>query len=268
MKIHTLFAILGLASLHAQNAPEADPYIKSTPVSTAAPERSGPSITSVCYETFSIPLALAGRLQRERKIDADLYAFLVSAGEKDEVRQESFEMVRCKSGQRATLESITEEIYPTEFEPPSFPGTVGVAISPPLASHQPSTNEDVGERRDALPSGGPNGLVAPATPAAFTTRNVGSNLEVEPTIAEDEVIIDVRINPSRVTRAGRDAWGQGLSRTEMPVFESQQLKTSVTARRNQPTLIGTYSPAPDSKVDPDSAKRVWFAFVTAKIVKP
>jgi hypothetical protein len=48
-----------------------------------------PNNLSICYEAFSLPLALAVQLQRENLADAALYAKIVAELGKDTVRQES-----------------------------------------------------------------------------------------------------------------------------------------------------------------------------------
>ena len=78
--------------------------------------------------------------------------------------------------------------------------------------------------------------------------------------------MDLRLSPALVTLVDRTKWGQGVSETEMPVFESQQMNLAVTLLSGQPLLLGTPSQPPASKVDADSANRVWFSFVTADVV--
>ena len=93
-------------------------------------------------------------------------------------------------GQRSVIEVLREFIYPTEYDPPEIPQTfnnnqqVGVIIDPVnqviivIPGQQP-------------PSSFP---VTPAHPTAFESRNVGTRLEVEPTISGNG--IDVRLDLS------------------------------------------------------------------------
>jgi hypothetical protein len=269
MKIHSTIAVLGtLICLHAQTPPAEDPYVIAPPASNVDGAPVGHRNISVCCETFSVPIALAAKLHRERKTDAELYALLGTANEKEGIRQESFEMVRLMSGNKALHESFVEEIFPTEFERPALPRPAGTAVPPskPAAAPVPSTNLS----KATPPSAGAGILPSPATPSSFNTRNVGSTFEVEATMGESpaDPFVDLRLSPEFVTLTGRDAWGQGISQAEMPVFESQRINTAMTMRKNQPTLIGTVSRPPVSHVDPDSANRIWFAFVTVKAVQP
>lgn len=218
-----------------------------------------PPNVSICYEAFSLPLAMAAKLQRQQLGDSELYKQLVATVEKETVRQELLVMVRGKSGQKSTTEGISEEIYPTEYQPAPLPESVG--SEPP----SPTTDSSKPAVPSKLPASRPERF--PATPTAFDTRNVGTTLEIEPTLGEG-LIVDLRIVPETVTFVGRESWGQGLSLAEMPVFEAQRINTAITSQLNQPFLLGTISRPPVSKVDKDSANRVWFAFVTATMAKP
>ena len=266
MKLKTLLATgLTIISLHGQEPPT-DPF--RTPKTVNAPARSEPANISICYEAFSLPLAMAAKLQRQQLGDSELYKQLVAAVEKNTARQETFVMLRAKSGQKATTESVSETIYPTDFEPPKLPGSTGVATTPPDVKNQP-TPAPAAQNPSGTPI--PFGSYSnpfPATPCAFETRNVGSTLEIEPTLGWDDKVLDVRLVPEIVTLVGRSSWGQGLSTTEMPTFESQRLNMAFSAQVNQPFLLGTISRPPVSTVDPDSANRVWFAFVTGTLAKP
>ncbi|MEO5917634.1 MAG: hypothetical protein ABIS50_25615 [Luteolibacter sp.] len=268
MKTHLLLiTALAATSLHAQEKP-ADPY-REPKKDAASVEQSAPYVDiSICCETFSLPLAVAAKLQRQQLPDSELYKQLLASVEKQTARQESFTVLRGKSGQKSTAESISEQIYPKEYEPAELPNSVGVAMSPPDAKDQQTPVPDPSKLQSSPDLSSFNGLQTPATPTAFETRNVGTTLEIEPTLGEDLKILDLRIVPEIVTEVGRSAYGQGLSTTESPVFESQRINASFTVLINQPFLMGTLNRPPVSKVDPDSANRVWFAFVTATLAKP
>ena len=74
--------------------------------------------------------------------------------------------VVTRSGQNAIVQSVIEFPYPEDFEPPQIPNQV---------------------------AGG--GIVTPATPTNFTTRNLGVTLEVLPQVGPDRNIIEVSVNP-------------------------------------------------------------------------
>jgi hypothetical protein len=263
MKTQTLLAALMAASLNLTivNAQDkgADPYVAPEKAGQPVANKEAPPVPiniSICYEDFSVPLALAASLQRTHLDDAALYAKLTESLGKTEVKQETFVVLRARSGQRATAEGIAEMIYPTEYETARMSKAVG-------------NEQKKGEGNNATPAMTPEapGLVAPALPRNFETRNTGFTLEIEPNLSNDDKIVDLRFIPEHATLVGRSKWGQGISEAEMPEFENQRTNTSCTLRLGLPFLIGTMNRPPVSKVDPDSANRVWFAFVTATLAK-
>ncbi len=264
--IITAFTAFTVSSLHGQEK-KADPYRAGEPAPDTS-EQQIPQNISICYETFSLPLAMAAKIQREQLSDSELYARILAAVEKEEARQESFTVLRSRSGQKATTESVSEQVYATEFEPPELPQSVGVSITPAEVKDAPTPIPDPEKMKNAADLESFAGLKTPATPTAFEKRNVGNTFEIEPTLGEDNKILDLRLAPEHVTLVGQSTDGQGLSKTEMPIFEAQRISTSASFFVGQPFLLGTVSRPPNSKVDADSATRVWFAFVTATLAKP
>ncbi len=256
MKTTTLLiASLLIANLHAQEKP-ADPY-RGTPaaVKTPAenseaesePEESEPVNISICYEAFSLPLAMAADLQRQNLSDPALYTKLISELGKESVRQEILQIVRGRSGERAASESISEHVYPVEYGPAKI-----------------DNNEDA-----AKPNSEPATVGVGVYATTYETRNIGTTLEVEPIMGDDRRIVDLRLLPQLVTLAGYSNWETPSSPgVKMPDFEKQAVDTAVTVMVDKPFLLGTSSRPPSSKVDSDSANRIWFAFVTVTLAKP
>lgn len=224
--------LLGCFPLAAQNSPTGDPFVRNA-ATKAAPTEHVSKLVSICHEAFSLDLAEAAALYRQKLSDGKTYAELTERVAKGKAKQESFAIVRVKSGQKANLENLSEFIYPTEF----------IVSVPQGAAAQ-----------------------APVAPSSFETRNIGFNLEVEATMSEDNQIVDVQLSPETVTLVDRVKWGQGISQTEMPIFETQRITTALTLVTGQPALVGTPSRPPVSKADADSANRVWFSFVTADVI--
>ena len=147
-----------------------------------------------------------------------------------------------RSGERATIEIIREFIYPTEYEPPELPNSVGTggALN--------GVNGGI--------SGGSIFPVTPATPTAFETRNTGVTLEVEPILGEDGYTIDLSFKPEIVEFEGfinygspiqspaTDALGNSISvtitdnRIEMPVFSTRRVNTSLTIYDGHTVAVG------------------------------
>jgi general secretion pathway protein D len=152
--------------------------------------------------------------------------------------------VLARSGQKATIEIIREFIYPTEYEPPELPNQIGSSFG------------DGG-------GGGGGGLgqvssfpVTPATPTAFTTRNTGVTLEIEPTIGDNDFTIDLRFVPEIVEFEGFVNYGSPIqspatnaagmpttvtiteNRIEMPVFSSRRVTTALTIYDGYTVAVG------------------------------
>jgi len=154
--------------------------------------------------------------------------------------------VTARSGQKATIEIIREFIYPTEYEPPELPNSVG-------------TNGNFGGLGGLGGLGGSGGgsfPVTPATPTAFETRNTGVTLEIEPTIGENDFVIDLRFVPeivefegfinygSPIQSPGTDALGNPVTSTitenriEMPVFSTRRVNTALTIYDGYTVAVG------------------------------
>ena len=84
---------------------------------------------SFCYEDFSLPLEQAAALQREGLTGAQLYAKVIAAIGKDSVRQETFCILTTKSQQKCTNETVSELIYPTEFQPAQLSNAVTTGVT-------------------------------------------------------------------------------------------------------------------------------------------
>ncbi len=246
----------------ASNPPPAapapvDPFVREKPGQPTPQQQEDwvPRHLSVCVEYFSLDLADAALLQRTVTDDAKLYAEILARVSKGTATQEYFGIVCARSGERATVENVSEFIYPTEY----------------------SFFEEGGENRQAPPAKSPPvppsaAANAPASPGkllgtSFETRNLGFTLEIEPTLGQNDDRIDLRISPQIVTLVERSKWGKGNLEVEMPEFESQRLTLALTLRPRVPMLMGTPSRPPVSKVDPASAKKVWFSFVTVSVIK-
>jgi general secretion pathway protein D len=153
--------------------------------------------------------------------------------------------VTARSGQKATIEIIREFIYPTEYEPPEIPQTFG----------------GQNNNQNALPGAGGGAQnnsfpVTPATPTAFETRNTGVTLEIEPTIGENDFVIDLRFVPeivefegfinygSPIQTTSTDALGNPVTnvltenRIEMPVFSTRRVNTALTIYDGYTVAVG------------------------------
>ena len=151
--------------------------------------------------------------------------------------------ILAKSGESATIEVIREFIYPTEYEPPELPQSVGTTSS------SSNDGDGGGGSAEIFP-------VTPATPTGFETRNTGVTLEIEPTIGENNYSIDLRFAPelvefegfinygSPIQTLGTDILGNPISititenRIEMPVFATRRVTTGLTIYDGYTVAVG------------------------------
>ncbi len=148
--------------------------------------------------------------------------------------------VTARSGQKATIEVIREFIYPESYTPPEIPQEVGGV------SNATTTGT-------TTPSFVP---VAPASPDSFATRNTGVTLEIEPTLGENDFVIDIRFLPQIVEFEGFINYGSPIlapstnadgdpvtlvitdNRIEMPVFSKRSVDTSLTIYDGYTVAVG------------------------------
>jgi hypothetical protein len=250
----------------ASNPPPAapapvDPFAREQPGQPTPQQQAdrGPRHLSVCVESFSLDMAEAARLQRTVTDDAKLYQEILARVSKGTATQEHFGIVCARSGERATVENVAEFIHPTEyrFDDGAKPAAASPATPPSGRPPAPAPTANPASPSSHLPP----------LATSFETRNTGFTLEIEPTLGQSNDIIDLRISPQIVTLVDRSKWGKGDSEIEMPEYESQTLNLALTVRPRVPVLMGTPSRPPVSKVDPASAKKVWFSFVTVSVIK-
>lgn len=90
--------------------------------------------------------------------------------------------VITRSGQAASIQSVREFIYPTEYEPPELPNSVG-------------GNFQIDPLTGQVQGGGQSTFATPATPTAFETTNLGCTLDVLPQLGDKGQVIEVAIKP-------------------------------------------------------------------------
>ena len=150
-------------------------------------------------------------------------------------------MVICRSGQKATLETIREEIYPTEYAPPELPcgnpSNIRLASDPPMSP-------------------------ALGIPTAFDTRNTGVTFEVEAT-SNSNGLIDLRLSPEIVTRLRLETWMEhtdqwGDASMRMPIYETMRFNTSISVRSGKFELVSALTPKTSTQVPTVSRKILVF----------
>lgn len=109
--------------------------------------------------------------------------------------------VTTRSGEVARMELIREFRYPTQFDPPQVPQTTS--------------------------SGGNFIPIPPTTPSAFETKNLGVELEVEPTVGPDGYTIELNLSPRITEFDGFINYGSPIN-TEVQFTSSFNLLNTVS----------------------------------------
>ncbi len=118
-------------------------------------------------------------------------------------------MLVSRIGQRASIESVLEVIYPTEYEPPV------------LSMHVPFTAEQ--RKHPAL-----------RNYHSFEPRNTGVTFEVEVTTSPNG-LIQLRLAPEIVTQVRMENWMEhvdqwGDASMRMPIFDCLRFTSSITLK--------------------------------------
>ena len=146
--------------------------------------------------------------------------------------------VVTRSGDKAVIKEVREFIYPTEYDPPEIPNSIGgggggviigIGGVVPIFGTQASTP------------------VTPANPTAFEMRELGKVLEVEPTLGADNLTVGLNIITDVTDFIGFINYGSPITdgvsvltpnRIVQPVFEAVKETTSVTVWDGQTVAIG------------------------------
>jgi len=144
--------------------------------------------------------------------------------------------VTVTSGRKATINITRKFPYPRDYSPPTVPQTQGAGVNP----------------------------ATPATPTSFETRNVGVQLEVEPTVGPDGYTIELSLSPQITEFQGFVNYGSPISTIAnvtlgvaglqtvigtrsivltpntilQPVFSVRQVDTQVTLYDGQTVVLG------------------------------
>jgi len=150
-----------------------------------------------------------------------------------------------RGGQRSKSESVTEFPYPLEFDPPQVAGNFQATPkpAPPPLPRAPGT---------------------PVTHQAFTVRNLGTTLELEVTVGESGHVIDLNCAAELVFHTGFDSFGQGLSESKRPRFQTMKTTCQLHVLPRVPSLIAAFdAPVTDGKAPPLARPRKVLLFIRA-----
>lgn len=204
----------------------------------------GPKMVRVHAEYYEITTLEYAEIMGKEKLGSDdtkLRERLLEMAKKGDAKLLEAQTVSSRSGEKSSLESITEYIYPTEYEPPYT---------------DVKTEKGVEETSTSY-----------LTPIAFEVRNLGATFEVEPTIGDDGKTIDLRLVPEIVTLIDHSVWGHSIETNtpiKMPTFYTYRLNTAISVTKGQFHMAGVFTPKDDqNKADP--AKKLLF-FVKAELL--
>ena len=137
----------------------------------------------------------------------------------------------CQSGGKATVESVREEIYPTEVYPPAIPCGAGMSPSNPEPLWFSKTFYSPKHR----------------SWTAFETHVVGTTLEIEAGVLEGEPFVELGLAPEFASRLRLETMREyrdwrGDSSVRMPIYETWRTITKLTLRNGRFSLVSVFSP--------------------------
>ena len=183
-------------------------------------------------------LALLPDLNDDAKIDAACDRIMAAVGRK-EATLIGCPVVRSMSGEKTTVETIDEIVYPTQFQaPPQPPQTLTVTSS------------------DAVL----DALNISACPTSFEKRNAGVTIEYEAVVEHDGKWINVSIQPQHVVLQGYEQFEVGKTvridaDLRQPKFFTTKVSTGLLVRNGQRVLLGVHQlKAPENRIELDVLK--------------
>lgn len=137
----------------------------------------------------------------------------------------------CQSGEKATVESVREEVFPTEVTPPGISYSIG---NSPSNSVPPWLSETIYSPKHR-------------SYTAFETHNTATMLEMEVNVSEGERFVDLRLVPEFVSRLRLETMREykderGDSSVRMPIYETWRANTQLTLRSGQFSLVSVFAP--------------------------
>lgn len=186
--------------------------------------------------------------------DGSLYSEVQKLKKKGKAKLVHLAIVTARSGEKSSVESLREMIFPTEYEHPSFPD------SPKMVEQQ---GKQRWKHHPIRPYGAP--------PVAFETRNVGDTLEIEPSISSDGKIIDLRLSYDRVSHlrdivwlTHKDRWGE--ANLFFPEFGTWRPMVALSLLNNQMQFVTSFTLQNQGRLQPNNRRVLLFAKV--RVIQP
>lgn len=149
-----------------------------------------------------------------------------------------------RSGQKSTFESVREFIYPTEY------------VEVGAESDGKETEKGAGEAKTTE-----RGVRIIGT--AFETRNLGTTVEIEPTLGENNKIVDMRLVPEITYHVGNETWtewkdSKGDASVRLPAIYTLRVNTATTLEVGKTQMIASLSPKDQNGVTDQKRKVMVF----------
>lgn len=135
----------------------------------------------------------------------------------------------CQSGGKATIESVREEIYPTEYKPPTLPCSIGESTAPFIL---PESKSSLKHRAFF----------------AFETRDAGTTLEIEGVdVLNEGRIVWLQLVSELSSRLRLETMSEYMDKRgdatgRMPIYETWRTNTGLTVCAGRFSLVSVFSP--------------------------
>ncbi len=211
------------------------------------------SNTRVWIQFIALPYAtLTELLEKDSGSDAALHREVMAMTKNGKAKILETGMVTGAEGENPSVESILEDIYPTEYDPPGLNGQ-GLPTRGPM----PRKFESMYWPRSI-------------NCTAFETRNIGFTIEFEATVPYKNHI-SLRIVPEIVQRLHYESWYQledawGEIDVKFPIYETWRGNQAVLLKPGSPSLL--FNLSPKRQVLPPYEDSRILVFARADILSP
>ena len=227
----------------AQEAPR-DPF--ADPPANPAPKVDGNPPIRLRLETWEAPALEVARKSDEVVTTAELAALreqCLSGTEGISLVMSS--VVSTTTPSKVLAESITERIYPTEYEPPELP----CAPTTPTPKEPPANFREM--VREALQG---------TTPTSFETRNTGTTIEAEAFLVPDtDKTWELAIAVDDVRFLGNESFGAKELNLTMPAFSSFRTSGKLRIKEGEWQILSVLEPP--RGLDSKSSDKRWVTLV-------
>lgn len=213
--------------------------------------KESPSIVRLSIEWIEMSSTDATAILRTPRTttnDSDLRDKVEEMIDAEKALMYESKVVTTHLGAPSRVESIREEIYPTEYDPPGL-----CSVGPPTVEIK-------------TPKPPMTGFI----PTAFETRNTGVTFEVDRVYFSETNTFSIQMTADMVNLVGQNKFATYADERmkadmTMPIFYTNRIKTEVIVKPGEYLLATTMTPyGEDGK--PDRTKRL-VVFVRAELLK-